>query len=324
MPRQTARQGFTLIELLVVIAIIAVLIALLLPAVQQAREAARRSQCKNNLKQIGLAIHNYLEVHGTFPIGASRNNKGFSWTAAILPQIDSAAVFNSFDFNYPISNSDYPQSVKNAQVAQTALGWARCPTDIGPAQYDRGTAGQKGFIASQATTNYKGNAGSYKGYGNINSNLDRRNGIFLEDSCHLLRDLTDGTSNTILVGESTWITSVYPSLYGAIDPATALPSNVTECCMSIGELTLNPIVDAKLPGPATNQAADQSFHSLHEGGAQFVLADGSVRFISENVQNTKWSNYATNPYDRENGGAGYGLYQRLFSIADGLPVSGEF
>src|SRR5687767_15656460 len=121
MARFRSRFGFTLIELLVVIAIIAILIALLLPAVQQAREAARRTQCKNNLKQLGLALHNYLDVHGRFPIGqqfrgtwdgtndsagaAGNGGTGFAWGSYVLPFIDQAPLYNQFDFNVPIANT---------------------------------------------------------------------------------------------------------------------------------------------------------------------------------------------------------------------------
>src|SRR5436190_12071152 len=128
------RRAFTLIELLVVIAIIAVLIALLLPAVQQAREAARRMSCKNNLKQYGLALHNYADTHGSLPSGhyfrgfwaGTRSfpyggGTGFSWQSLILPYMDQAPLHNQFNFSVPIAHSSYPEAEKNEKLAETPL-----------------------------------------------------------------------------------------------------------------------------------------------------------------------------------------------------------
>ena len=118
------RRGFTLIELLVVIAIIAILIALLLPAVQQAREAARRTQCKNNLKQLGLALHNYHDVHRCFPFGHEGTTKSFSAFSMLLPYLEQANVYNQIDFNVPISHAN------NAGPLLIELPALRCPSDM--------------------------------------------------------------------------------------------------------------------------------------------------------------------------------------------------
>ena len=117
------KRGFTLIELLVVIAIIAILIALLLPAVQQAREAARRSQCKNNLKQMGLALQNYHDTHRVFPISHGDTGNSFGWRASVLPNIDQAPLYNKINFSENIINTD------NLEVARTPLPVYRCPSD---------------------------------------------------------------------------------------------------------------------------------------------------------------------------------------------------
>ncbi|MCP4506156.1 MAG: DUF1559 domain-containing protein, partial [Fuerstiella sp.] len=164
------KRGFTLIELLVVIAIIAILIALLLPAVQQAREAARRTQCKNNLKQLGLACHNYESTYGLFPIGHqyigdwdgnSNNNRGgtgFSWGGYILPFIDGAAIANQFDYDYPISGlGQNPRT--NHITAGSPVSSYLCPSDIAPSKRNYYTNQPWGYEA--ALTSYAACAGAF-------------------------------------------------------------------------------------------------------------------------------------------------------------------
>jgi prepilin-type N-terminal cleavage/methylation domain-containing protein len=172
------RRGFTLIELLVVIAIIGLLVGLLLPAVQQAREAARRTQCKNNLKQIGLALHNYHKAHGVFPPGLVqlwprpappvpvRNH--FAWGGFILPYLDQAPLYNQINFSLPLNDGDISitgvSSVGNSKVSSTVLSVYRCPTETGPEQIAGSSAWQCMTIANpvlsdQATSSYAGNNG---------------------------------------------------------------------------------------------------------------------------------------------------------------------
>ncbi len=334
-PTLCARRGFTLIELLVVIAIIAILIALLLPAVQQAREAARRTQCRNNLHNIGLALHNYHDVHSCFPPGHlyrghfdgdpndADGGTGFGWTGMILPYMDAAPIYNQFDFSFPLSNDSFPQSadpsptkqVTNRTTAKTAQAWARCPSDIAPEAENRGGAAAIGRIRPQAVTSYKGNAGSYQGYGFMSSNQNRRNGMFQRDSAYRMRDFMDGTSNTISVGEVSWDRYTGTRLYGALNAGQGFANGDTNRLLYTGEFAINQTIGANLARTASSQ---------HEGGAFFLLTDGSARFISENIQHTghPWTNNA-NAFDRPNGGAGYGMWQRLHSRNDGL-VIGEF
>lgn len=325
-------RGFTLIELLVVIAIIAVLIALLLPAVQQAREAARRTQCKNNLKQIGLALHNYVDVNRVFPIGhqhrgihdgvadtagaAGDGGAGFAWSTYILPFTDQTPLYNKFDVNFPLSNTSIPASVRNAALAATVIPWARCPSDTAPGTANTGTAAQIGAIRPQATTSYTASSGSHDGNqaGWPFNNQDRRNGIFYRDSNIGMASITDGLSNTICVGEVTWELATESRMFGAVAPANGWANGNSNRLQAHAEFGLNP--------PATAAAAIKSecFHSLHTGGAHFLFCDGAVKFISENIQHTGFVWNANNPYDRNNGGRGYGLYQRLFSRADKYPL----
>jgi prepilin-type N-terminal cleavage/methylation domain-containing protein len=155
------RLGFTLIELLVVIAIIAILIALLLPAVQQAREAARRTQCKNHLKQLGLAFHNYHDTSGRLPYttahwglsGATGDNKGWSWSAFILPYIDQAPAYNQINF------SDFVPTQPN--VLKNAIPMSTCPSDLVSAIRPVGITGQPYYIPACASSSYVTSGGPF-------------------------------------------------------------------------------------------------------------------------------------------------------------------
>ena len=194
-----SRRGFTLIELLVVIAIIAVLIALLLPAVQQAREAARRTQCKNNLKQLGLALHNYHDTFLVFPPGQfqplgtnvnSSTNRS-CWMQRILPYIDQATLFNTFATNM----SGPAGFASNWPGANTILPALMCPSD--PSSPKNATA--SGLANQGFSGNYSVCAGSTT-FG-VDGGGDKLNGMFFCYSRTSIRDTTDGTSNTLLAGE---------------------------------------------------------------------------------------------------------------------------
>ena len=195
------KRGFTLIELLVVIAIIAILIALLLPAVQQAREAARRTQCKNNLKQFGLALHNYEGTFGMFPMTNAQNylpnTQGFSPQARLLPYMEQTNLQNLLDFTQPAFTGPFNALVPNPQFASafaTPLQVMLCPSD--PAETQNTGAGG----AVYSGLNYMISYGS-----GTNANYDlrwRTDGICYENSNAKIRDITDGTSNTVIMSES--------------------------------------------------------------------------------------------------------------------------
>lgn len=312
------RYGFTLIELLVVIAIIAILVALLLPAVQQAREAARRSSCKNNLKQLGLALHNYHDINNCLPIGCLFKDMGGSyptnsnrstWLARLLPQLEQNALFDRMDFdsNFGVAGYD-PENVKTVDVATF-----RCPSDPG----DRGKTGQSGYAPTSYVAcigdTYRlfgdGTAAATAAHGSVirgNSEWARmvlnngsEKGIFATNSHCRFRDITDGTSNTMAVseclvgdmvkelsgGDTTDCTGNagadrpyrgYSWMYGT---AATWPYTTTRTPNSRE-------VDCERFNTRTNTAAA----SQHQGGVQVTLADGSVRFVSENINLQTWQN----------------------------------
>lgn len=344
--RSRIRHGFTLIELLVVIAIIAVLIALLLPAVQQAREAARRSQCKNNLKQIGLAFHNYHDVFNTFAPGfqartpptANANDieRGhWSWGASVLPYLDQAPLFNQLR----VGDQLLEQALAtNLNAMTTPLPAFRCPSDTGPSlnNFDdtkSDNAAQNAnqynaFVTSNgtdriaiATSNYVMAAnpsdsttpmvyatqyGPPLGVGFINSKVN-------------FRDITDGSSNTILVGERAWrfndLTIGAANALGFSSETDASGSNVRTAALAALAIGYDGINYS-----ATNRVHQRrGFSSNHVGGAHFTLCDGSVRFISQNIDYVKGS-VSVAPYP---GSFTTTTFARLLARNDGLTI-GEF
>ena len=328
--RRRLQPGFTLIELLVVIAIIAILIALLLPAVQQAREAARRTQCKNNLKQLGLALHNYHDTFNAFPAaqwycghltdctaGRPAWSHGWTWTASVMPYMDQSPIYGQIDFEKDLYD---PTQIA---LISTWLPTFACPSDASMRQQipPSGGAAGSGDTARIAATSYIANGGAFNNsFTENHSDHTWANGILGRDTSVKIRDITDGTTNTFLVGESIHYAFTWdPTLYGHWHP----PSGTACCTLTAarhGNRRLNPALSA------SNVVKRESFSSFHEGGAQFAMCDGSVRFISENVDHSeRQRNAATRNdlYDRANNGADFRLFQRLFARNDNYVV-GEF
>jgi prepilin-type N-terminal cleavage/methylation domain-containing protein len=298
--RNARRTGFTLVELLVVIAIIGVLVALLLPAVQAAREAARRSSCQNNLKQLAIGVHNFHDTNGRFPYnGDTTNNVGccydtnarqWSWLARMLPFIEQGNLYDQTKVgqNELLSNSlPYIKLTVKSFLCPSEPDSLQPRTDC--ANFPGGTpVGQ---------TNYKGVAGANWAWGNwtytspgaaSNDGLDGGDGIFFRSDVKktmTMASVKDGTSNTFMIGEDipsmnihcAWPYSNTTTGTCAIPPNTGVPKGTP------------PGIDTT-PGNWPNV---YSFRSRHPAGLQFAIADGSVSFVSKTIDLQVYRNLAT-------------------------------
>ncbi|MEX1233274.1 MAG: DUF1559 domain-containing protein [Planctomycetaceae bacterium] len=275
--RRKAR-GFTLVELLTVTATVSVALSLALPAMQNARQDARGNQCKNNLKQFGLALHNYHDAFVVFPPGwvvkgvEPTAGPAFAWQAQLLPFMDEAPLYNVLD----ISN---PPSLRSPRNYTKEIATFRCPADeTGTVNRDRGGFG---------TSNYVGN------YGveliPEEDDAEPASGYFFRNSSVRVRDVRDGMSNTIIVGERGAETGA--AIWSVVRTNAQAEDAVAS---SNDEKKINTV--------------EGSYSSQHDGGAYFVLGDGSVRFVSEKISSSK----ETDPP--------VGTFQKLAILDDGLDV----
>jgi prepilin-type N-terminal cleavage/methylation domain-containing protein/prepilin-type processing-associated H-X9-DG protein len=318
------RRAFTLIELLVVIAIIAVLIALLLPAVQAAREAARRTQCINNLKQIGIALHNYHDAVGTFPPGYlslmdpvtfDNDGPGWGWASYSLSQMEQAPVYNSINF---VRGIEFPA---NQTARLTVIATFLCPSDAWRLDtftvVDSTTTGTMpgAPICDVASSNYVGSVGS----GEPSSlypyiidaddgppGRDNGNGLFFRNHSIRIAQIIDGTSLTFAAGErsqnlsrATWTGAVT----NAAVPLIALQAEAGLDPEGGGALVLSHTGEGHGPNAPSGLAHGDQYWSLHPGGANFLFTDGSVRFIKELV--------------------GFSIFQALATRANGEILSAD-
>lgn len=321
------KVGFTLVELLVVIAIIGVLVGLLLPAVQQAREAARRMSCQNNLKQIGLALHNYNDTYGRLPCAiwsanpakgepSSFDDDGYGWMVSILPFVEQGALYDMLDTSVKTGTPGavetyYTNNSRPIPGGETVLSMYRCPSsalpEIVPATYSiPGTTGGMTTNHSQsvgyAVTDYKAAGGScygddgamHKLWENVNDNgsIGRR-----------FAEVTDGLTNTIFAGESSYVSPTASTWQGYTGPFPVDATSVkvddwpvwiggagTDEGARINGRTNSPINCRCSASKMITAVNDDCAFSYHPGGAQFLFGDGSVHFLTENLSSDVYCN----------------------------------
>ncbi len=325
------RPAFTLVELLVVIAIIGILVGLLLPAVQAAREAARRMQCSNNVKQLGLAFHNYENTFRNFPInfawrtrpglgggGPAISDTGKSWMQMILPFIEQNNLFNTIDFSVGLRlTGGIPGTTAainaNRVAAATPIPSYLCPSD---GQHQNGRLDRRSDTVAAgdlwAVTNYKAcagrnwNSGIYSHpntlggrNGGNNDGLNAGNGVLSSNQLNTnpitrIRDVTDGTSNTFFIGEALPQFSQWNWWYNpnAVTATTAIPLNFSL-------RRPRPWPTCGLPAGDFSRNADcdwpnnYNFNSRHTGGGNFGLGDGGVRFIADGIDTEIYRSYGS-------------------------------
>jgi prepilin-type N-terminal cleavage/methylation domain-containing protein/prepilin-type processing-associated H-X9-DG protein len=312
-------RGFTLIELLVVIAIIAVLIALLLPAVQAAREAARRTQCVNNLKQLGLALHNYHDSVGTFPIGRmginrptgnpgypgdpTGGNHRMTWAWQILPYIEQGTLHATVNFSLPYSNAAQTTALYSEIAAFL------CPSDPNSGILNAFTykfhLGNYMANWGNATYDQTGKNNPYNGPANALGPVTFLGAPFTLDQAYGVQNITDGTSNTLLMSE---VIVGLPSgtTTGTVDHRGALFNDDYNCAQFEAYTTPNSQVPDQLPSwcvypyqtnpPCIGTAGIPAFNaarSFHPGGVNALLADGSVKFMKNSIGLSSWRGLST-------------------------------
>jgi len=282
------RRGFTLVELLVVIAIIGILIGMLLPAVQQVREAARRIQCGNNIRQVALGVMNYESAYRRFPAGWTSESQfvstpGWAWSTEILPFIEQGNLFNQINLDLPVLDPI------NSVVHQERLNVYLCPSDPAAEILDfnqplagTGTVGSGSTTSPSASSsgalllsrsNYSGSFGSIE----IEDNPFMGNGIFFGNSLIRFGSITDGSSNTIMIGERT-------NELGGISWMGVMPSLDEPFARVVGATDHAPNDDGN---------GFEDFRSFHPGGINVGIGDGSVQFIPETISETVFQAYGS-------------------------------
>lgn len=362
--RRFARGGFTLIELLVVIAIIAVLIALLLPAVQSAREAARRAQCVNNLKQIGLALHNYESVSASFPPGAisyqekpldcGQPRRGHSFLTLSLGFMEAQTIYNAVNFSFAAGSTmpnGWPHAgATNRTALITQINSFVCPSDFPqtPYQISQSLNGysQSSYAGVSGTRDiwrwYCGCPVNFVGGSCAGAPEIQPDGIFGYNWTYRLSRITDGTSNTIFVGEfarfkndpdmifNTWSRSLWFSSNYNVNTTTR-PEGLASTAPRINAPfqpddinnypgTLGPTNDTDgwlwVSSPDYRQLGQFGFRSQHPGGANFLFGDGSVHFLKETIS---MGTTAYTPATSRD----IGIYRKLSTIGGGEVLSSD-
>lgn len=287
MKSQSERRGFTLIELLVVISIVAILVALLLPAVQQAREAARRTQCKSNLKQIGVALNNYHDAHGLLPPGGMSTGNELSWHVMVLPMIDQTNLYQKFDFDINGYGNHLPHAL-------TQIGTYLCSssshhkTDRTGDYVNGDPTWTTHYYGVMGPTGTRRDGGVYREFlGRPGHGDFATQGVLGRDSRVAFRDAQDGTSNTLFVGELSFnhdVTGAENTSYRAWIRGAS--RNTIGGCKNVE----NGINEVRYVRQNFN---DVSFGSNHTSGTHFLFGDGAVRFLSGSIDELAYKGLAS-------------------------------
>lgn len=328
-------RAFTLIELLVVVAIIGILVALLLPAVQSAREAARRVQCNNNLKQIGVALHNYHDTYRSFPSGyinprfasvaAGANHESWAWAALILPFLEQDPLYDELGVTtQPLHQGFATGGTAFQALVETPIPVFICPSDTeynkpGNVHQNRHFNDGVGVTAAGIPAPVRPGLSNYLGVAGHRDVVQRvpNTGVFFGDSAISMADITDGTSHTFAVGErdtkncrsGTWVGVRNPNGSG---------TRGTQVVVGHSRPKLNQDTTA-IDWNTASFGCGEGFSSLHPGGALFLACDGSVRFVSDSIHHF-WYGTTVQGTLAEHQDLQNGVYQRLLSRNDGLSV----
>jgi prepilin-type N-terminal cleavage/methylation domain-containing protein/prepilin-type processing-associated H-X9-DG protein len=323
-----ARPAFTLIELLVVIAIIAILIGLLLPAVQKVREAASRMKCQNNLKQIGLGLHNYHDSYQKFPMGWTDSRPSWAWGTWILPYIEQGNLYNQLNpSNQPGSGTLFEVAMaNNLALLQTKISVYICPSDNNPA--GNLNDNRKFTTTTVPSAPAAGISIGISNYVASNGNTARttpaptntpEGGVFAVDRQYNVLQVLDGTSNTFMCGERA--TRVPGTTTGVQAAGVWAGVNRAEGSEYPQYYAVSGFTCFRMPDGRSDTGGnnpERAYSSLHTGGSNFVLCDGSVRFVSNNIN----FNY-TDAGNQKDNPALWGTFNKLGAMADGQPL-GDF